>query len=222
MAKKKDHTPFYQNKDFMSTTAQKTLDLIKDNVDKMIHQHFQRLNQALQETTSNMARSQMESAAKVYTRIMAIEKTMMDKDPTITRESLRRKIVEVEDEATGHILVDRPATQGDYLRTTISTKRVDSETFSAPTQINIASLQNEPAQTYPEVEAALVGMKAGDTKIIDVAVKQGETTTNYNFQITLEFVSEPTEEKKAELARRKQALENINNPQGAVDANQNG
>lgn len=117
----------------------------------------------------------------------------------ISKNRLAELVTAKEDESTGYKSVKGPAKVGDMLRVTIQGKGEADKTFGNPTPMRIRRLMTEPYTLNQEVESALIGAKAGQTKIIPYSVtnkvKNSETeeledkTFTYTFKVKIDRIS---------------------------------
>lgn len=151
------------------------------------------VEQRVQQAEQTISRYIIDALAGVQTRLMVLERIVIAKLDE-TPDSLSEKILEVEDEATGHAKATDAATVGDLLRTTLKVRTPDTDKFSSPTPVIIRRLAvqdpGQPFQTYPELERGLLGALPGETREVRVPViVQGSDATEYIFAATVDRIS---------------------------------
>lgn len=131
-----------------------------------------------------LALKQAENTQTMFTRIVAIEKVLIDKG-VLTQEDLQLKVADIEDSREGLINVDDALATGDTARIQVRTKEIADETFeSGVTRLKIG--QTGTGNTLgTEVELGIVGMKVGETKVITFA------DGKLNAEIKIDRISRP-------------------------------
>lgn len=122
----------------------------------------------------------------VQTRIMALEKVIQSKFG-LSEADIQNLVMDVEDEATGHKMVARPAQKGDCLRVTVSTKNKDEAEFTRTVRKEVLSLGAETPTFTKVVDDALEGMSAGESK--EIALGEGAVLV----RVVIDRVSEPAQ-----------------------------
>jgi hypothetical protein len=178
----------HQSKSFEQLVGQANREALKPYIDEV-------MQDASQQILQRLAQAQMQMAAPIQVRLTVLEKIVMEKLGE-TKESLAERVLQVEDEATGHVKVEDGAQVGDQLRTIGWVKVEEQENYNAPMELTIHSLGKSPRpevpfQTYKELEEGLVGIKAGETREIVVNLSTGDTTKAYTFKIAVSRVSRP-------------------------------
>lgn len=191
----------HQERSFQELVGQANRDALKPFILECVNE----LEPILRQEFSRLL---IESLAPVQTRLMVLEKLAMEKWG-VTEETLALRLLDVEDEATGHVMTLDPAEAGDLLRVTATLRVEGQEKWSKPMNLIIRRLakpQLNPEtgqlsfQTYPELEQALVGAKVGETRETPVEIVNGEVTVKYNFKVTVDRVSRNEEERAREAA----------------------
>lgn len=131
-----------------------------------------------------LALKQAENTQTMFTRIVAIEKVLIDKG-VLTQEDLQLKVADIEDSREGLINVDDALATGDTARIQVRTKEIADETFeSGVTRLKVG--QTGTGNTLgTEVELGIVGMKVGETKVITFA------DGKLNAEIKIDRISRP-------------------------------
>lgn len=145
-------------------------------IEDMVRFHIQQLGQKL-------AMKQAENVGVMFTRIVAIEKLLIDKG-VVTQEDLQNKVADIEDERDNAIKAD-DLQKGDIARIDVRTKDVQAETYeSGITKLKVMNtgLGNTMGT---EVETAILGMKVGETRTVTFA------DNKLNAEITLSRSSRP-------------------------------
>lgn len=120
----------------------------------------------------------------IQTRIMALEKVLQQKFG-LSEADIQNIVMDVEDEATGHTKVDRPAQAGDLLRVSAATKAKDQTEYNPSVRKEVNSLGAAKPTLTKVVDEALVGMSSGETK--EVTIGDGAMTV----RVTVDRVSAP-------------------------------
>lgn len=131
-----------------------------------------------------LALKQAENTQTMFTRIVAIEKVLIDKG-VLTQEDLQLKVADIEDSREGLVNVDDALATGDTARIQVRTKEIADETFeSGVTRLKVG--QTGTGNTLgTEVELGIVGMKVGETKVITFA------DGKLNAEIKIDRISRP-------------------------------
>ena len=124
-----------------------------------IHQQLQLLGRQLQE-------DQKQTLRTLFTRVATLE-SIIQKEFKITDTQLAELVADMEDSGSGLTKVTEGADTGDTLRITLSTKLKEQEEFQGESRLLIDDLGNEPLTIGPELEPALIGLKAGESKEVE-------------------------------------------------------
>jgi hypothetical protein len=182
MSKKNKTHPTQSFAQMVSNSNVKSLEPV---VQQMVEQQSQKVAQVL---SSQL----IDALAGVQTRLMVLERVTIEK-LGISKEDLGRRILEVEDEATGHKETDT-IERGDLVRVTLRATKEGMVGTPPPTPVILRHVgeplnQEAPYQSYRELEEALIGKKTGD--VVDVQV-QVPTAGEYTFNVVIDRVSRPT------------------------------
>lgn len=170
--KAKPSTNKHPNQSFAELVSNAQLNALKP----FIHQQISVLG-------NELARRVFGQLGNVQTRIMALERIVQNR-LNITDAEIMSVVTDVEDEATGHRKVDRPAEAGDLVRISVRTKSEANPEFTQPAKQEVGSLLKQPYSLgAKELEDALVGMNVGDVKLVTIQEK-------YDFELTVDRVSE--------------------------------
>lgn len=187
----KKHGRVHPTQSFASLVSASNRKALEPVVEEMVLAYTQQAQQKI-------AKQMIESLAGVQTRIMVLEKIAIEKLQE-TKTSLSERVLEVEDEATGHVRVDTPAQKGDLLRVGIKAKGSKSDEWSNTTNIVIHHLAERISeevtyQTYKELEEALIGKIVGD--VCDVSIHIPDQKEKQHLRIAVDRISRPKEIKK--------------------------
>lgn len=167
----------HQTESFGSMVSKAALTQLFPHIQAMVQQLGQRL-----------AIGQATSTEKVFTRIIAIEKLMIDKG-LATKEELVSKIADVEDERDGVVNVQELAL-GDTARISATTKKQDETEYKNDT----TTLKVENIGTGNtlglDVEPLLLGMKVGEVR----EVRSSKDENALDVKITLNRAGRPIKE----------------------------
>lgn len=170
MGKKKTQGKTHATHSFEQLVAKANRDALKP----YIHELFMDLG-------NDLSQRVFRQLANIQTRIMAIEELLIEKGG-ISESDIQLKVANIEDEATGYKLADRPAQAGDLVRVTIETKAKGQEVYSSPVKRQITKLLNKPYSLTETIENALVGTVGGDVK--DVTLEG-----DFQVRVTVDRVS---------------------------------
>jgi hypothetical protein len=138
---------------------------------------------AVSQLGQKLAMKQTENTAMMFTRIVAVEKLLIDKG-IVTANDLSNKVADIEDERDNATRAD-VLEKGDIARIEVRTKDAKAENFESDTTrlkvINFGSGNS----LGTEVETAALGMKVGELRIVTFA------KDTLCAEITLSRVSRP-------------------------------
>jgi hypothetical protein len=138
------------------------LNKIMPEVEKMVRAYVQQLGQ-------NLAMQQASTLETLFARVVVLESIVMEKLGYST-DDLTEMVAKTEDEKEGLIAVEE-AQLGDVVRLEVRTKTKDQEEFQGSSRLKI--YQTGSGQTLgPEMESAILGMKAGETKEVSFGQDQ--------------------------------------------------
>lgn len=138
---------------------------------------------AVNQLGQKLAIKQTENTALMFTRIVAIEKMLIEKN-IVTQEDLQNKVADVEDERDGATKAD-DLQSGDTARISVRTKDVSAENYeTGSTKLKVLNVGSGNTMGT-EVETAILGMKVGELKVVTFA------SNKLNAEITLSRVSRP-------------------------------
>lgn len=154
------------------------------------------IDQQVQQALMTIARQQLDIA----NRLSAIEEALIQKLDGIDQDVLSGMVSDVEDQQMGVEKVDGPAEEGDFVRLTIKTKAQDQEDYVGGSHLLVRAL-GQGMTLGKELEAAVVGMKAGDEKDAIPFGKDEEMAAN----IEVFRVSRPIQEPKVEESKQEES-----------------
>jgi FKBP-type peptidyl-prolyl cis-trans isomerase (trigger factor) len=124
---------------------------------------------------AQLARQQLASQANILTRLTVLEKLAKEKLGE-TDETLAARTADEEDSALSFVATTEPATEGNMVRVSLKAYEDGQKPSEDYTRAVIRRLNVVPHQFHPDIEAALVGMKAGESKV--VRIDTGTTKNN--------------------------------------------
>lgn len=131
---------------------------------------------------NQLAVQQASTLETLFARVVVLETIVMEKLGYST-EDLTKMVAAIEDEKEGLTLVEGAAELGDVVRLEIATKTKDQTEFQGSSRLKIS--QTGTGQTIgTELENAILGLKAGETKEVNFG-KDGAMTA----KITIDRVS---------------------------------
>lgn len=111
---------------------------------------------------NQLAVQQASTLETLFARVVVLESIVMEK-LGYTTDDLTKKVATIEDEKEGLTLVEGVAELNDVVRLEIRTKTKDQIEFQGSSRLKVSQIGT--GQTMgQELEAAVLGMKAGDTK----------------------------------------------------------
>lgn len=133
-----------------------------------IEQYVQAVVRNLGQQLSVQQASTLET---IFARVVVLEEIVIEK-LGYTKETLAIKVAETEDQKEGLTLVEGALEKGDVVRLEISTKAKDQPEYQGSSRLKV--YQTGTGQTLgDELESALLGLKAGDTKEIEFGKDKG-------------------------------------------------
>ena len=121
------------------------------------------IDSTVKQEVMSIAHQQKQLLENLYIRIRVLEELLMSKFDEVDKEYLAERITEIEDTTEGYTIIPETVEEGDRVRVSIATKSKDQEDFQGESRImvdNVGSGQN----IGKELEGAMLGMKAGETK----------------------------------------------------------
>lgn len=128
----------------------------------------------------------------VFRRIVCLEEILMETVPGLTKESLAVRVSNIEDRADGFEATDEVVREGDRVRVEVKTRTIDQTEFQGASRLQIDNV-GSGATLGKELETAIIGMKAGETKEIKFGKDESIVAS-----ISLDKVSREILETKAE------------------------
>lgn len=139
-----------------------SLNKMMPEVEKMVRAYVQQLG-------NNLAVQQASTLETLFARVVVLETIVMEKLGYST-EDLTKMVAKIEDEKENLEEVEE-AQNGDVVRLEVSTKTKDQDEFQGTSRLKI--YQTGSGQTLgPEMESAIIGMKAGETKEVSFGQDQ--------------------------------------------------
>jgi hypothetical protein len=158
MAKRKNKDPgaapqLHPQRSFEQIVADATLSRLGGYIDGQIQQLGQALSGRLQQ-----------SFTKLFTRLVAVEELLMEKTG-LTKDDFTTRVAVIEDRSEGFTQVDADvaAELGDRVRLEIRTKTADQTEYQGSSRMLVDNAGSGNT-LGAELESAVVGMKAGETK----------------------------------------------------------
>lgn len=158
MAKKNPHLQNLNWKQQMALQPQ--IEAIKPFVIELVENLANQSHQQL-------ARQQLGSFADILTTLSTIKSLLISKN-IVTEDEITQTRMDIEDKSFGITRSDEGAANGDYVRLTYKARENTSELFGAEQRQNLSKLGQNALP--PEVESAIVGMKAGEAKTVEFTV----------------------------------------------------
>lgn len=112
-----------------------------------------------------MVQEQMGGIQALFERLTAVEKIITEK-LGISDEEYVNRVTDVQDEFMGVKALDREAKEGDVVRVEISTKQKSQEQYQGTSRMMISNL-GAGTSIGKELELSLVGLKAGEIKVVE-------------------------------------------------------
>jgi hypothetical protein len=136
------------------------------DIEKIVRHHVNHLG-------NQLAVQQASTLETLFSRVVVLESIVMEK-LGYTSEDLTRLVSNKEDEAEGLARVDGAAEAGDVVRLEIRTKTKDQAVYQGSSRLKINQIGS--GQTIgPELESAVLGMKAGETKEVEFGTDKAMT-----------------------------------------------
>jgi len=134
-------------------------------------------------------------------RLDALENLLLAQTP-VTLESLKQALWEIQETLFELKVHDGTAGAGNGIRLRVKEEVVGQETDAPPSTESYAVLGEKSFP--PEIEAALLGCKAGEVKVVEIEdakaeVKEGEAKPRYKITIAIDRVYEPKSNVKDEI-----------------------
>lgn len=127
----------------------------------------------VQNLGNQLAHKQASMLETLFARVVVLETIVIEK-LGYSAEDLTQKVADVEDEKESLTRVDGPAELNDVVRLTIQTKTKEQTEFQGSSRIKIYQVGS--GQTIgPELETPIIGMKAGDTKLVEFGTDKSMT-----------------------------------------------
>lgn len=145
------------------------------------------------EATMIVAQETRKALSSMKMRLDALERLLLTNTP-VTLESIKQALWEVQETLFGLEVHDGTAGVGNGIRLRVKEEKVGEETDAAPTTESYAVLGEKE---FPKpIEEALLGVKAGDVKVVEVEddkaeVKEGESKPKYKITIAIDRVYKP-------------------------------
>lgn len=169
--------------------------------------------QVIGEVGNDISRRVMSKMAILQNRIEALE-TILKERLDLTQVELDNSLFDLEDRVTGYIKVDRPAQEGDLLRLTMRTRKVDSEEFGKPQKREFSNLGKPPYALGVEfVEKALIGAEIGKPVVVPFDKELQEATKTQELEFTIDRVSELIAKPEPKKEEPKNATEGETTPE---------
>lgn len=159
MGKRKNGGKQHQTHSFEQLVANATLGKFSGYIDQQI----QGLAQAL-------VQRQAQSLGNLVTRLVALEELMMEKFSDVTKATLADRVSNIEDASEGlQNVTDGGVLEGDRVRLELKTRTADQTEYQGSSRLLVDNAGSGNT-LGKEIEAALIGMKAGDSKDIAFGV----------------------------------------------------
>jgi hypothetical protein len=164
MGKKKSSQHLTQSMGQMVSRA--ALAQLGPDIEKMVRHYIKNLG-------NQLAVQQASTLETLFSRVVVLESIIMEK-LGYTTEDLTNKVADVEDEKEGFAVSDSAAELNDIVRLEIRTKTADQPEYQGSSRLKI--YQTGSGGTIgQELEAGILGMKAGETKEVKFGKDQAMT-----------------------------------------------
>ena len=154
-----------------------------------IHDNFRDLVlQATQANSKDFITKQVSRAAQIIAKDLAdqfkpydllfdvFQDIIIEMNDKLSKDIIRKRVFDKEDTLLGLVENTEAAKQGDRVRFKLKDiTRADSEQLLA-----VDKLANTPPELNKDVEEAMVGMKAGELKVVTTKLPDGK---EYNFEV---------------------------------------
>lgn len=175
MGKKKSSSGNHLQQSMGQMVSRAALAQMGPQIEQMVRAYVNQLG-------NQLAVQQASTLETLFARVVVLETIVMEKLGYST-EDLTKMVANIEDEKEGLTLVEGAAELGDVVRLEIATKAKDQAEFQGSSRLKIS--QTGTGQTIgTELETAVLGMKAGETKEVSFG-KDGAMTA----KITVDRVS---------------------------------
>lgn len=190
----------HQTHSFAQMMSQAQLKALEPYIQQLVANQFRQATQGIYQFIMN-------ERQMMTTRQLAFETLLKENTEWFTEEKLGLAIVNVEDDALGLKSVDEPAAPGDKVRIEFQAMPHTQTEFTPPNKLAINDLQGKGpsggVQTHEALEAAIVGMKVGETKefLVPEAVEEGKEPEHTKVRVTVKRISRaptPVEAPKAD------------------------
>lgn len=134
--------------------------------------HIERyVNAVVGNLGQQLAMQQASTLETLFSRVVVLEKILMEKYG-YTAEDLATRVSDIEDEKESLKLVDGAIEKGDVVRLEVKTKAKDQAEFQGSSRLKL--YKTGSGETIgEELESALIGMKAGETKQVEFGKEKG-------------------------------------------------
>jgi hypothetical protein len=128
------------------------------------------VEQMVRQLGSQLATQQASTLETLFSRVVVLETIVIEK-LGLTKEDLAMKVSELEDSKEGMTLVEGPIELDDLVRLQVKTKAADQKEYQGESHLKLYKAGS--GQTIgEELEQALIGMKAGETKTVEFGEKK--------------------------------------------------
>jgi hypothetical protein len=125
----------------------------------------QMVGHSVDQLGQRLALKQAQTTQMMFTRIVAIEKLLIDKN-ILTMEDLQNKVADIEDERDGVVQATDALQKGDLARISVRTKDAAAEAFESETTKLKVNNAGSGDTMGTEIEGQMIGMTPGETKVI--------------------------------------------------------
>lgn len=181
MSKRRNRDPggvrqLHPQQSFQQLVGDATLAKLAGYIDEQIQGFGQAVQYRVQRSVLDMT-----------TRMIALEEILFETVPAITKENLSERITLIQDRMEGLTRTDEPAKAGDRVRVSVTVRAKPEDEIPAKASRFLVDELGSGQTVGKEIEDAIIGMKAGETKEIRIGKDQKVAG------ITLNTVSRPTE-----------------------------
>lgn len=195
----------HPQKSFQELVAEATLAKFSGYIDDQIQGLGQAVLQRLAQANENLK-----------LRILCTEEIIMEMNPAITKESLAERVAAIQDRLEGftQLSAEDSVKEGDRVRVELKTRTQDQKEYQGSSRLDILNV-GAGNTLGKELEGAMLGMKAGETKEI-----QFGKDASLAASITLNRASRGNPPKKA-VAPVPGSKDDSDADEGAVNADPN-
>lgn len=151
------------------------------------------IDSEIQEAAQGILARQQQAMANLLTRLVATEEVLIEK-LGLTKEDLANRVANIQDRSEGFVAAETVEV-GDRVRLEIQTRTADQAEFQGSSRLLVDNA-GTGSQLGKELEGALVGMKAGESKEIKFGKDESLVARLSVNKVSRQPKAEPTETKE--------------------------